>query len=290
MALPISPSIRNRLLALLLIGACTFLAASPRPWHGAVRGSVHAAAHAPQAALADAHDALQHALGRLRTLWHATDEVQRLRQENRALREALARRDAEAQKSTARLRDFAAFDDFRRTVPSGTLRIVPADVVGADTSSWRHSVVVDRGSADGIRLGTPAVWGNSIVGTVVALRAGAATVRLLDDSQAGLKVAIARTGDVGLLHGETSRDGLLRLKWHHLSPALQGDLVVTTYLDTSIPPGLVAGQVVHASQTRDHLFYDVRVRPLIDLDRLTELLLVVYRPADVEELLQEPPR
>jgi len=289
MASRINPSLRNRLLALAVLAVCAFCVVFPRPWQGNLRGAAHAAARRPQHALATSHNALRRAFDRVADLWSAAGEVERLREENRALREALAQATSEAEGAGVRLRNFTAFEDFRHTLDQPSLRIIPATVVAVDSSSWRHSVVVDRGSDHGVRLGAPAVWGNSIVGTVVALRPSVATVRLLHDSRAGLKVRVARTGDVGLLRGTAERDGLLRLKWLHLRPAKKGDLIVSSGLDTAIPPGLVAGRVVHAPATRDHLFYDVRVSPLIDLDRLGELLLVIYSAPDVEELLEEGP-
>ena len=289
MASPISPSTRTRLVTLVILLACALCIAFPRPWQGAVRGTAHRVAHPPQALLAGLHGSIREAWDRLAVLWRSTEELERLREENRALREALARLQAEAHEASVRLRDFTAFERFRQASLSRPARIVPANVVGVDTSAWRHSVVIDRGSADGLRLGTPAVWGNSIVGTVVALRPAAATVRLLNDSLAGLKVRVASTGDVGLLHGDAATDGLLRLKWLSLRPASAGDLVVTSGLDPAIPPGFVAGQVVQAPTQRNYLFYDVRVRPLIDLDRLAELLLVIQEPGDAESLLEPPP-
>jgi rod shape-determining protein MreC len=291
MALPIRASTRNRLLALAALALCAFSIAFPRTWQHTLRGTVHTLAQRPQWVLATTHNGLRHLLDRVATIWRATEELERLRQENRALREALARLTSEAHDARVRLRDFSAFREFGRTLPNLPVRVVPATVVGVDASSWRHSVVIDRGSADGLRVGTPAVWGSSIVGTVVTLRPRAATVRLLSDSRAGLKVRVVRPGDVGgdvgLLRGTAGRDGLLQLKWLHLRPASKDDLVVTSGLDRSIPAGLVAGRVVHAPQTRTHLFYDVKVRPLIDFHRLGELLLIIYAPSDAEELLEE---
>jgi rod shape-determining protein MreC len=278
------------LLALALLATCGFCVLSPRPWHDSVRGTAQSAAAPPLRVLAGAQASAGHFLGRLSELWGATEEVERLREENQALREALARLSAEAHDSTVRLRNFTAFEEFRQVAPTLPVRVVQATVLAADTSPWRQSVVVDRGSSDGLRLGTPAVWGASIVGTVVALRAHAATVRLLTDSRAGLKVAVGRTGDVGVLRGVSGRDGLLTLKWLHLNPVAVGDLVVTSRLDPAVPPGLVAGRVVHAPPAKDHLFYDVKVRPLIDLGRLSELLLVIYSAPDAEALLEEESR
>jgi rod shape-determining protein MreC len=287
MALALSSTAGKRLLAAAVLLACTLCVAAPRPWQEGVRGAAQAFARPPQRILADAHNGLSRFLGRIGELWSATDEVERLRQENQELREALARATDEAYQANVRLRSFSLFGEFRQEAPEARFRTLPASVLGVDASPWRRTIVVDRGSADGVREGTPAVWGKSIVGLVVAVRGSAARVRLLHDGLAGLKVRIAGTDYIGLLRGDGGRDGVLRLKWLHLYRPKPGDQVITSGQDVVIPRGLVAGQIVEVSEARDHLFYDVKVRPLIDLDRLTEVLLVVCPPSDAEELLSE---
>ena len=285
--LPVTPTTRNRLAAIALLAACAVSVAAPRPWHAGARGTAQAALRPPLALLASAHAGLHTALGRIAALWRASDELQRLRDENCALREALARQADETRQARVRLRDLAAFQAARTEAPGRTLSVLAANVLAADASSWRHGLVIDRGTAHGVRLGAAAVWGSSIVGTIVAVRAHAATVRLLSDSRAGLTVRVARTGDVGLLRGAADGDGVLQLKWIHLQPIEVGDTVVTAGLDAVVPPGLVAGRIVEASRTRKPLFYHAGVRPLLGLRRLTELLVVSYRPDEVEELLEE---
>ncbi len=290
MASQVRPSTRKRLLALALLAGCAISVATPRAWHDALRGGAHSAAVPPLRLLSGTTASLQALLSRLASLWRASEEVERLREENRALREAMAYLAAEAHDAAVRLRNLRGFEEFRQSLPAHPLQIVPATVVAADASPWRHSVIVDKGSADGLRPGTPAVWGSSIVGRVAAVQPRAATIRLLTDSLAGLKVRVARTGDVGVLRGTSDRDGLLQLKWLYLHPVATGDLVVTSGLDPTVPAGLVAGRVVQAPAAKDHLFYDVKVRPLIDLNRLSEVLLVLYRLPDAERLLEEQAR
>ena len=69
-------------------------------------------------------------------------------------------------------------------------------------------------------------------------------------------------------------------------PPEAGARVVTSGLDPAIPPGLPAGWIVEVSTRRQPLFYDIKVRPDIDLDRLTEILLLVHPHDDVSELLE----
>lgn len=286
MPLTIPPATRRRLMAIAVLATCAFSVAFPRAWQQSLRHTAQGAAYPLQAPLASAHDALRRVGDRVAALWGAAEELERLREENRALREALARQADEAHRTELRLRNFTQIHDFASAHLDRPFRPVPASVIAVDASPWRRSVVINRGSADGLTLGAPAVWGTSIVGTVVALRPAAATVRLLTDSRAGLTARLVRTGDVGLLHGTTERDTHLVLKWIHLHPVEKSDMVVTSGIDPNVPPGLAAGQVVTASRTREPLFFDVQVRPLIDLDRLTELLILVPSPGDVQELLE----
>ncbi len=278
------PATRNRILAVLALAACALSLGRSGPWQQEVRGVALAPALAPLSLLARVRNALRGAADRLAALWESGDELARLRKEGRALRETIARLQSQLRRTEVRLRDFAAFERFRAKLPERTLRVVPADVVAVDPSPWRHEVIVNRGSNHGAAPGTPAVWGGSIVGLVVAVRPTAARVRLLNDPLAGLKVRIARTGDVGLLRGTGSPEGLLRVEWLHLNPPRAGDYLVTAGIDPAVPPGLLAAEVVRASGGKKHLFYEVSARPLIELDRLSELLLVVFVPGDVEAL------
>ncbi len=296
MPLPLSTATRHRLVATLVLAGCAVGVSFPSPWQASVRGSLRSAAKPPLAVFAAGHNALAGLLDRLSRVGSTGAEVERLREENRALREALARQADDERHLQAAEADLVGFARFRSAATARSIRVVQANVLAADASPWRHSLIVDRGSDHGLRLGMPAVWGNSIVGTVVALRPAAATVRLLTDSRFGLTVRVVRQGDpaqgdVGVLRGTSAPDGQLVLKWIHLRPVEPGDLVVTSGLDPMVPPGLVAGEVASASATRQPLFYDVTVRPLRDLDRLTELLLVLYDAEDAEELLkQEEPQ
>lgn len=296
MPFPIPPPTRNRILAIAILSACAFCVAFPRSWQSRLRGRIHTAAHSPQALLASLHDSLRRTIDRATALWAASNELERLREENRALRETVARLADETHRREVTIHNFAelkslkvletqaAYEE-RQASAQDAIRILPARVIAADASPWRHSVLVDRGTDSGVRVGTPAVRGASIIGTIVALRPSVATVRLITDARAGLTVRVARTGEPGMLRGMAEGDADLILKWIYRHPVREDDLIVTAGLDPLIPAGLVAGRVVHASPRAEPLFYDVKARPLADLANLTEILLLVrITNDDVEDL------
>ena len=283
----IPPETRNRLLAVAALGLCAFSVARPGPWQDVVRGSAHDIARPALIAFASAHNGLQLGFHRIRALLEEADAVRRLREENRALREALADQTDRARQLGGQLRSYGLFSEFAEARLERPLRVIPANVLAADTSTWRHSLIISRGSDDGVRLGSPVVWGNSIAGTIVSVRPRAATVRLLTDARAGLMVRIDRTGAVGILAGAASSDGLLDLDWLESEPATQDDMVITSGQNPAIPSGFVAGTVVEASSEKTPQFYRVRVRPLLRLSSLSEVLVAVYVADDVGELAEE---
>ncbi|NQT89497.1 rod shape-determining protein MreC [bacterium] len=287
MLFTLPPETRNRLLAIAALGLCAFSVARPLPWQDDVRGAAHSVARPALAAFALAYDGLDLGFGRVRALIERADEVRRLRDENRALREALADQTDRARQLTGQLRSYELFEEFTDARLDRPLQVIAANVLAADTSTWRHSLVVNRGAEHGVQTGSPVVWGNSIVGAIVSVRPRAATVRLLTDGGAGLMVRIDRTGAVGFLAGAASRDGLLDLDWLDSEPAVKEDMVITSGQNPAIPSGFVAGTVVEAEGEKSPQFYRVKVRPLLDLHRLTEVLVVVYASGDVEGLVDE---
>ena len=264
MALPISTDTRRRIAAIALLALCAVSVAAPRPWHSRARGLALAAARPPHRALAAAHNGLRRALDRFALLWRSADQLRTLRDENRALREALARQADQTRRTRQQLRSLQAFQTFRASSPVRTLAALPARVLAAD----------------------PSVSGHTIVGTVVDIRPHAATVRLLTDAAGGLAVRVAHTGHTGFLQGTGQRRGPLRLKWVALRPPQQGDMLVTAELDPIIPPGLVAGRVLQTATDVRPIVYEAPVAPLLTPDQLTELLLVTYTPDDVDDLLE----
>jgi cell shape-determining protein MreC len=54
-----------------------------------------------------------------------------------------------------------------------------------------------------------------------------------------------------------------------------GDPVLTTAASELVPAGLVVGHVLEAGDTDVDGFLEVRIRPLLDLDRSTTLLVLV---------------
>ncbi|HAE60354.1 MAG TPA: hypothetical protein DCG54_12830, partial [Anaerolineae bacterium] len=105
-----------------------------------------------------------------------------LRQENARLEEEVSRLQAQVlqyQRQVAETQSLAALVNFSRSNPENIY--TAASVIGRDPSPFLHYIIIDRGSADGIRRGMPVVTDQGLVGRVDAVISNAARVQLITD-------------------------------------------------------------------------------------------------------------
>ena len=148
-----------------------------------------------------------------------------------------------------------------------------------DAAATRRSLLLDRGTADGVEVGQAVAQGRVLVGVVQHVDAHTARVQLLTDPYARLAVAV-RTRD-GVRATAWLRGGVddeMPLRNLRASDDLHvevGDPVLTSHDDGVVPAGLVVGYVTRASDDDGDGVLDVRVHPLLDLGRSTTVLVLL---------------
>jgi len=203
-------------------------------------------------------------IGRLRT------ENARLRAENARLREENARLGAAAQES-GRLRALLGFKEQQ------PYRTVAARVVGRDPSHWFSTILVDRGSADGIARNDPVVTSDGLVGHVIETGGAWSRVLLILDPRSAVGVLVERSREAGVAGGQ----GGAALRVTYLSRDAEvhpGDRVITSGLGQIYPPGLVVGTITGVTRAAGGLFQEATLRPAADLDHLEDVLVIIRGP------------
>ncbi|MCY4061327.1 MAG: rod shape-determining protein MreC [Chloroflexi bacterium] len=205
-----------------------------------------------------------------------------LRERIAALEEQLARRQIElielreAASDYVRLRDLLAY-----TAPLENQEFLPADVIAIEQTGIARSIIINRGTRDGIAPGMPVTTELGLVGRIIRVSANAAQVQLINDENSAVSSRLQTTRAHGSIIGQAS--GVLRLTMVDLDEAIeQGDLVITSGLGGNFPPDIVVGQVTSVRQFEFELFQEAEVRSLFDFDTL-ELVLVItsFEPIDL---------
>lgn len=164
------------------------------------------------------------------------------------------------------------------------LNYLPARILSRGSSFGPQSVVLDRGSRDGLRggeaLATP--WG--LVGLLVEPGSSESRALLLGHRDFRLRALLQRTREEGLLAG--GAEELILQDIPFSSPVAVGDTVLSAWTGSRFPGGLPVGVVSRVLESGG-LFREVRVEPIRRLESLEEVYIVGR--ADADSLAQPAP-
>lgn len=176
------------------------------------------------------------------------------------------------------------------------LRTVSARVVGGDVSRWFQSILLDKGSLDGIQPGDGVISPQGVVGRVAMVTHNTAQVlginnrgcvvpaRLQGARQAGVLRGGPRPSSLPEAQGTVPINPALLAELRYIPRAADvkvGDRVVTSGLEGHFPSGLPIGTVAGVVRERAEVFAKVYVTPDVSLATIEEVLVVVGKgPAE----------
>ncbi|HXF37176.1 MAG TPA: rod shape-determining protein MreC [Actinomycetota bacterium] len=202
-----------------------------------------------------------------------------VRSENERLRAELARARAQlAQQASleARYEELVRLLDLQEALDPPT---VTAVVIGSGVSNFEWTITVDKGTDDGVGVGSPVLASAGLVGRVVKASATSSLVELIIDPDAQVAARLATSRQTGLLQGQGEDD--LRMRGvDPATPVEAGEPVETAgYQGGLYPPGIPIGVVSRVVENPAALEKLVLVRPAVDFSTL-EFVLVVKQPAE----------
>jgi rod shape-determining protein MreC len=238
--------------------------------------------------------ATQWVANRVNDLSETVSEWGRLREENASLRQQVkdlaqveARRQ-ELEQENAALRNQVGL---QQTSP---YKLLSAEVIGRDPNNWLHTIIINRGSRDGVEPLMAVVNYQGMVGRVQRVSPTSATVQLLIDRGAGAQesfgigVRDARSGAVGIVYGRGTEP--LEFVLTARDPDIQpGDAVETSGLAQLTPKRLLIGYVQSVVKDPVSPNLTALVVPAVDFDNLDFVAVVMEKPqADV--ITETPPQ
>lgn len=209
-------------------------------------------------------------------------DLGQLRERIAELEEQLARRQIES----IQLREAAS--DYERliellsyTSALENQEFLTADVIAVEQTGIARSVIINRGTRDGVAVGMPVSTNLGLVGRIIDVSANAALVQLINDENSAVSSRLQTSRAHGSIIGQAS--GVLRLTMVDLDEEIrQGDLVITSGLGGNFPVDIVVGQVTSVRQFEFELFQEAEVRSLIDFETLEFVLVITsFEPIDL---------
>ncbi|MBU0653123.1 MAG: rod shape-determining protein MreC [Proteobacteria bacterium] len=153
-------------------------------------------------------------------------------------------------------------------------RVVAARVVDRSRASLFKTILIDKGTADGMRVGFPVLSEQGVVGRIIETAWHASQVLLLVDGNSNIDGLIQRSRAQGILQGAGSAG--CNLKYiSRVEEVLPGDVVLSSGLAGVFPKGLLLGVVTGVSRKGEGLFQKVDVAPAVDFGKLEEVLALI---------------
>ena len=244
------------------------------------------------AAVSPVQHAASYVVFGIRSLWEDYIDLRTVRVENKLLREEITEIHLENQRLLRKLEmaeglsaieeDQKAFlERMKELDPSDDYRTISAMVIGAGVNSSSHTILLNRGSLDGVLVDQGVISHRGAVGRV--LRAGPNTclVQLLTDPGFAAAARLGHSRVRAIIHG-TGREDCELLYIKKDDSVQKGDEVLTSGLEGIFPSEVPVG-IVSGVEEGDPPFQRVYVKPLTSF-RSLEWVYVVLKATEPEKL------
>lgn len=207
-------------------------------------------------------------------IWNDYVDLLEVRKENKKLRESVTILNArllaagEASLANERLQKLL---QLKNSLHAPALA---ASVIGEDGSPWFKTIVIDRGSVDGLKEGMPVLANDGVVGQLVKVAAGSSRVLLLTDHISGIAAIVQRSRARGVVKGTGGDRCALDFTLHEEDVKV-GDTVITSGIGGIFPKGLPVGEVTMVKKGEYGIFQTVEIRPKVNISQLEEVLVIL---------------
>jgi rod shape-determining protein MreC len=166
-------------------------------------------------------------------------------------------------------------------------KTVAAQVIGASEADQSHLLILDKGSADGLKRDDAVITPNGVVGRLRQVFSHTSLLLEISDATSGAGVVLQGARLQGVLRGNAFGQPEIRdmLPDARIKP---GVAVVTSGGDQIFPQGLPVGTVEKVEADPDHEpLVNVLIHPAVNLDAVEQVLVITSTGAKMPQQEQQ---
>ena len=150
---------------------------------------------------------------------------------------------------------------------------IGADVISKGVTSNMSSIIINRGSNDGVSKNLPVLSSRGVIGKITAVSKSSSEVQLISDVNFRLSVKIAPDEVEGIMRW-IGEDLCEIAELRKISDIEIGDIVLTSNLSIYFPPNLPVGEVVSIFEKSDSSNRVVKMKLFSDLYTMNQLFVL----------------
>ena len=167
-----------------------------------------------------------------------------------------------------------------------------ARVSFSDINNLNNKIFIDLGAEDGIKIDMITVYGDYLVGKIVAVHNNYSEVELITNPNSIISAKTMRD-ILGIARGSDEEDGLLYFQPSIVEDNLkEGDEIITSGISDIYPEGIKIGKIEEIDEKENYGYKRVTLKPGFESKDLRELIVIgrentVNRPIVKEEIEEE---
>ena len=165
------------------------------------------------------------------------------------------------------------YREFLNFTKRENIDFIGADVISKGVTSNMSSIIINRGSNDGVSKNLPVLSSRGVIGKITTVSKSSSEVQLISDVNFRLSVKIAPDEVEGIMRwiGEDLCE-IAELK--KISDIEIGDIVLTSNLSIYFPPNLPVGEVVSIFEKSNSSNRVVKMKLFSDLYTMNQLFVL----------------
>ena len=176
------------------------------------------------------------------------------------------------------------------SIYKGSLKF--ARVSFSDINNLNNKIFIDLGKKDGIKVDMIAVYGDYLVGKIVAVHNNYSEVELITNPNC--IISTKTMGEVlGIARGSDEEDGLLYFQPSIVEDNLkEGEEIVTSGVSNIFPEGIKIGKIENIDDKENYSYKRITIKPPFESKDLRELIVIghentINKPIVKEEETEE---
>lgn len=164
----------------------------------------------------------------------------------------------------------------------------PANIIGTDVADVFSSLIIDKGTNDGVKVNDPVVSGNYLVGIVKKVNPSYSVVLTLLNPSVNVSAIESKTREAGyvttnLENSENARCILAGLE--RTTSVSPGGIIVTSGIGGIYPKGLIIGTVLQVLETGYDLTSYALINPGADIPLLEDVFVITkFKGQGIEKI------
>lgn len=170
-----------------------------------------------------------------------------------------------------------------------TYDLLPARVIARSPNNWYQTIIIDKGSRDGVKQNMPVIHPSGLVGRVGSVSESSAQINLLTDREVAVGAVLQNSRETrGIVEGVGDSKLLRMVNIPYYSTVKKGDRVLSSGLSEIYPKGLFIGRVIEVKSEPGGLLLTADIEPEVNFDKLEEVLLITdYHPLEEDSVAEK---